>query len=315
MLQTIFYIVLNMSIASCFVIGILLLIRLIKPLKRSIVYPLWGIAFLRLVLPFTFAADWSLFNIMGNLVKRLVTAETVTGTEIPIIKNSMMMNMAGAATSYAPIDYKTESLRTAFTVGALVWITLAAAALIAAAALYMLTRSELSKAKHYRDNLFVSDMVLSPVLVNVIRPRIIIPPGFDAESAEGQMVLAHEEVHRRRLDNLWRAAAIVIACVHWFNPLVWVMLRAFFTDMEKSCDEAVIRRYSQAERNTYAAALLRFAEDKRMIVSAAFGRSGVKTRIMNVLEYKRLTVIGAVASLLFAAAIAVILLTNPQLRG
>ncbi len=319
MLDDVFYFILNMSLAGSFVIAALLLIRMIRPLPRRFVYPLWALAFFRLVMPFTLPSGFSLFGLTGSLIRRLITVETVTRAVVPlpILRDSLMMNFIGAAESYGPIEYRTESLRRVFTVGAAVWAVVAAAALIAACILYALTHAELKKAVCVHDNLYRSDMLLSPVLVGVIHPRIILPPGLGPDSPEGKMVLAHENVHRQRLDNLWRVLAACIACIHWFNPLVWVMLKAFFTDMELSCDEAVFRKggYGPDERRAYAGALLRFAEDRRFLISTAFGRSGVKVRIVNVLHYRRLTVIGAAASAIFLLAVTLVLVTNPSLRG
>ncbi len=317
-MNTIFYFVLNMSLASSFVIAALLVIRLVKPLPRRIVYPLWALVCIRLILPFSLSADWSLFNFTGRLVKRLVTVQTFTQGALPVPgpEKWAFMNMLGAAEEYAPVTYKTESLRQVFTAGAAVWAIIAAAALIAVCILYILTSAELRKAVHLRDNLYCSDMLLTPVLTGVFRPRIILPPGLDPDSPEGRMVLVHENVHRRRLDNLWRTLAIGIACVHWFNPLVCLALKAFLTDMELSCDEAVIRKcgfFGMEERKAYASALLHFAEDKRLMVSTAFGRSRVKLRVVNILNYKRLTVLGAAVSGLFLAAVALALLMNPAL--
>ena len=317
MLDTAFYLMLNMSLTTCFVIAALLAVRLIRPLPRRVVYPLWALAFFRLAMPFSPPTGWSLFNFTGGLVKRLITVETITQEWMPVPRAGdwSAMNILGAAETYKPVTYKTESLRRVFTVGAHIWIIVAAAALLAAAVLYTLTRRELKKAEPIGDRLYRSDMLLSPVLAGVFRPKIILPPSLDPDSPEGLMVLAHEEFHRHRRDNLWRAAAIVIACLHWFNPLVWVMLKMFFSDMERSCDEAVIRRYDAAQRKTYAATLLRFAGDKRVLLSTAFGRSGVKVRIVSVLNYKKLTVFGAVASAAFLLAVAAVLITNPQFRG
>lgn len=319
MLEDVFYFILNMSLASCFVIAALLLIRLIKPLPRRIIYPLWILAFFRLAAPFTLSADWSLFNFTGRLVKRLVTIETITQGMVPLPapEKWAAMNMIGVAESYMPIRYKTESLRGIFVIGSGVWAIVAVTALLAASILYILTRVELNKAVLIRENTYCSDMLLSPVLMGVFRPKIIIPSGLDPDSAEGRMILKHENIHRRRLDNLWRALAVGIACVHWFNPLVWVMLKGFFDDMELSCDEAVIGqgKYSPDERKTYASALLNFAEDRRFFVSAAFGRSGVRARILNVLNCKRMTLIGVAASTVFLLAVALALITNPALRG
>ena len=317
MLDTVFYFILNMSIASCVVIAALLILRRIRPLPRRVVYPMWALALFRLVVPFTLPTSWSLFNFTGDLVKRLITIETVTQGTPPITESARLwaMNMIGAAESYAPVEYKTESLRQIFTTASAVWAVIAAAMLLTAVVLYLLTKKELKRAVHIKDNLYRSDMLLSPVIAGVFRPRIILPATLDPDSAEGRMILDHERVHKRRLDNVWRLLGICVTCVHWFNPLAWIMLKSFFTDMELACDETVIKKYGAEERKAYAGVLLRFAEDKRVLVASSFGRSGVKVRIVNVLNYKKLTLIGAVASALLLALVAAALITNPQLRG
>ena len=53
-------------------------------------------------------------------------------------------------------------------------------------------------------------------------------------------VLAHEYVHIRRFDSIRKLVLIVVLCVHWFNPLVWVMYILANRDIELSCDEAVV---------------------------------------------------------------------------
>ena len=316
MLDDIFYLVLNMSLAGSFIIAVLLIIRLIKLLPRRIVYPLWLLAFFRLVFPFTFSTHLSLFNFTGRLVKRLVTIEVIIQDSSSLPSNMSVMNFIGAADSYVPFEYKAESLRKIFTTASIIWIIVTTAALIATIILYSLTHAELNKAVVIRDNIYRSDMLLTPVLVGVIRSKVILPPSLDPDSVDGKMVLIHENIHRKRFDNLWRTIAIFIACIHWFNPLVWVMLKAFFTDMEQSCDEAVMRKgsYNAEERRAYASALLRFAEDKRILISTAFGHSGIKVRIVNVLNYKRMTVIGEITSFVFLLSVAIVLITNPALR-
>ena len=342
MLDTIFYFVLNMSITSSFVIIALLLIRQIKPLPRRVIYPLWWLAFFRLIMPFTLSTRWSLFNFTGGLVKRLITIETITqgyvieevvpeitqGTVIEeIIPDNAFpifsaANSVGAASgkshipieSYIPIEYKTESLRQVFTTVSRIWVVIAAVMLVIVFVFYILTQRELKKAIHTKENIYRSDMLVSPVLLGLFHPKIILPSTLDPDSSESLMIITHENTHKRRHDNLWRILNIFITCLHWFNPLVWVMTKAFYTDMEQSCDEAVIRKYDTEERMAYAGALLRFAENKRMLMSTAFGRSGVKERIINVLSYKKFSFIGIVASSLFLLVIAVMLITNPQLR-
>ena len=317
MLDTAFYFILNMSISSCFIIAALLVIRQIRPLPRRVVYPLWLLAFFRLVVPFGLPTRWSLFNFTGGLVKRLITVESIAQGASSVYDSVQWsaMNYIGAAEQYIPVEYRTQSLRNVFTTGAFIWVIIAAAAIIAATVLYLLTNRELKQAILLKDNLFHSDMLISPVLTGLLRPKIILPLSLDPDSREAEMIIAHENVHKDRLDNLWRLFGIVVTCLHWFNPLAWVMLKYYLKDMELSCDEAVIKRYSDEERKVYAGTLLHFAQEQRTLISTAFGQSGVKVRIVNILNYKRMTLFGAVASLLFILAISIVLLTNPQLRG
>jgi beta-lactamase regulating signal transducer with metallopeptidase domain len=137
----IFYIVLNMSIASCVVIAVLFLIRLIKPIPRRYIYPLWALAFFRLIMPFTLSSGLSLFNFTGGLVKRLVDIETITrgAVYLPASIDIVMMNAVGAVEGYDPIVYKAESLRRIFAVSSVVWVIAAAGALIAVCLLYSFT--------------------------------------------------------------------------------------------------------------------------------------------------------------------------------
>lgn len=318
-MDNVFYFILNMSLSSIVVIVALMLVRLIKPLPKRVVYPLWGLAFARLIFPFSLSARWSLFNFTGKLVKRLITAETIIQGKVPLpgLNKWSAMNMIGAAESYVPFEYKTESFRRFFTISSMVWAVIAAAAFLAACALYILTMSELRKAILVKDNIYRSDMLLSPVLVGIIRPKIILPEGLDPNSQEGRMVIAHENIHRKRLDNLWRVFAIIMACIHWFNPVVWLMIRMFFADMELSCDERVLaeEKYGIEERKAYAKTLLNFSEDRRFLVSTAFGQSGIKIRIVNILNYKRLSLIGALASAIFLSVLVLLLITNPGFGG
>lgn len=311
--SSLFYPVLNMSLAACFVIAALLAVRQIRPLPRRVVYPLWSLALLRLCIPVALSSRFSLFNFTGGLVKRLVTVETLTQGTVALPPGAAMMNMIGAAQSYLPVTYKTETLRQGFVLATGVWAGVAGAMLLAACALYFFTRRTLRAAAPLGGGLYRSELLRSPVLVGVLRPKLYLPPGLDPESPEGRMVLAHEAVHRRRGDNFWRLLAVFLVCVHWFNPLAWVMLRAFLDDMERACDEAVLRRGGDCAetRRTYAAALLRFAEGRGLHGASAFGGSAAKVRILHILHYRRLTAFGAVAAALLLLVLTLILATNP----
>jgi beta-lactamase regulating signal transducer with metallopeptidase domain len=95
-----------------------------------------------------------------------------------------------------------------------------------------------------------------PALVGVWRPRLCLPADFGQRFTPDQqsLILAHEEVHRIRRDNLWNLLATLVATLQWFNPLAWIGLRVMRVDQELSCDAAVLRGSRQFA--DYAHALL-----------------------------------------------------------
>ena len=106
-----------------------------------------------------------------------------------------------------------------------------------------------------------------------------------------QAVLLHERTHIRRRDPLVKPLFYAVVCLHWFNPLAWLALRAFEHDMEAACDEAAVQGCTLAERSTYCESLLQFAMQGRPIRtpgSLAFGQGSVKERIVHLLHYRRL---------------------------
>lgn len=96
-----------------------------------------------------------------------------------------------------------------------------------------------------------------PALVGLLRPRLVLPRDFAErfDATEQRLVLAHEDVHRRRLDNLWNLLAALLCALHWFNPLAWLALRGLRADQELACDAAVMRAHPGCEA-PYSRALM-----------------------------------------------------------
>jgi beta-lactamase regulating signal transducer with metallopeptidase domain len=212
-----------------------------------------------------------------------------------------------AAADYFPIVYKTDLLKDVFAVGGTIWAILAAGAVLCSVLLYVFTKSALKGAVHIEKNIYQSDKITTPAVYGVIRPKIILPVGLGGEDLE--YILMHERVHIRRRDNLWRVAAVITACVHWFNPLVWLFMKRFFVDMELACDAGVLKNLDQESRKSYASALLSCAAGKAYYASA-FGGAKTRLRIENILSYQKLTLVSALAFALFIGVIAITLITN-----
>lgn len=298
MKSDVFYWVLNLSIHGSLVCVLIWLLRLVKVIPRRVIYLLWIAPALRLTVPFAPSLPWSFMGLLRKLGARSVTVPGFSGKWI------RATNITKAADGYFPVTYETDALQGLFETCALIWIIGAAACLLTMAALYLMTRSEPRGAKLLRPGVWVSEKVVSPGLVGILRPKILVPPGMEGTLLD--YVEAHERVHKKRLDNLWRLLALVICCLHWFNPAVWFSLKLFFTDMELSCDERVLRGLEPKARKEYATALLSVAVGRDLFVSA-FGGAKLRLRIERVLSYRRLTFGAALAFAVLTGAVLAVL--------
>jgi len=302
-----FYWVLNMSITATVAGMVVLIMRQIKHIPRTIIYMLWLLPFIRFAVPFSFSYKYSVMNLLdGIAVKTVPVTESVPVT-FDFMPDLSATNVVRAAVSYFPVEYKTNLLENVFSIASLIWMIIAASAIIASIILYHVAKSEIRNAKHLNGNIYVSDKVLSPAVIGIYRPKIIIPGYLKDESME--YILMHEKIHIRRLDNLWRIIAVFTCCLHWFNPFVWLFLKYFFEDMELSCDEKVLGKCSDNQKHDYAKYLVEY-EAKKTIFASAFGGVKTRTRIEKILSYRELTVFSSVCFFALIIAAAITLLTN-----
>ena len=154
-------------------------------------------------------------------------------------------------------------------------------------------------------------------VMGLIHPVIYLSSELDPESRK--VVLCHERVHLQRRDYLFKPAALLICCVHWFNPLVWLAFYLMNMDCEMSCDEKVVKLLGEESKKIYSYTLLEEAsggEWKRyrggsICALLSFGEDHVKNRIRHVLDYRRppfWVMIGAAAVLVI---LVVCLCSNP----
>ncbi len=105
-----------------------------------------------------------------------------------------------------------------------------------------------------------SSWIKSPITFGMIRPYIVLPKQMSMFSNEEmECVLLHELYHCKRRDILVNYFMCLCRIVYWFNPLVWYMLRDLKTEMEISCDYAVLKALEKGSHLHYAEVILKFA--------------------------------------------------------
>ena len=291
-----------MSIIASFMGLIIMLIRKIKFIPHRVTVFLWLIPFIRMTVPFGINSPYSLMSLISKFTTRTVTVFRPTDDLAFSFTNSVM-----AANSYDPITYKVNILEKVFAVAGMIWAVVALAILITLTVLYVTTKREIKDAKVLKENIFLSEKVTSPATYGIFRPKILLPVSYADKDLK--FIIRHEKTHIRRLDNLWRILGFIAAAVHWFNPLSWVFLKVFLSDLELACDEMAVAGYDIDERKDYARTLLNCTGSKSLLVSA-FGGAKIRTRIENVLSYKRMTLFSAIGFTILVIVIIFTLLTN-----
>ena len=106
-----------------------------------------------------------------------------------------------------------------------------------------------------------SDRITAPLAYGILKPVILLPKVTDwRDEIKLHYVLTHELVHIKRLDILRKWLLVLAVCIHWFNPLVWVMYVFANRDIELSCDEAVVKAFGETTSPSYALALMNLKE-------------------------------------------------------
>ena len=100
------------------------------------------------------------------------------------------------------------------------------------------------------------DGLESPMMTGFFRPAILLPEA-DFAAEELEVILAHEFVHYRRHDLWYKLLLILANAVHWFNPLVYLMVRQANRDLEYSCDDAVTKGHDLEFRKLYSMTILK----------------------------------------------------------
>ena len=98
--------------------------------------------------------------------------------------------------------------------------------------------------------------IQSPMMMGLTNPTILLPQ-IEYNEEDYAVVLTHELNHYKRHDLWYKLLLLSARCVHWFNPLVWLMLREADNDLEITCDEAVVKNRSSEDRAFYCETILR----------------------------------------------------------
>ena len=290
---------LQMSFTGGILILAVIVIRAlaINMLPKKAFNALWWISVVRLMIPFSIPSAFSVYSLMGS---------HAPGNGSQAIR-VLPIGASGQAASMP------DSITNAVSTWTVVW----AAGVLVCAVLFSLAywkcrkefQTSIPVGNDFTENwlsvhqqgrrisIRQSGRFSAPLTYGVLHPVILMPTSTKWENTDSlAYVLAHEYVHIRRFDSIRKLVLIVVLCVHWFNPLVWVMYILANRDIELSCDEAVVRLFGENTKAAYARALISMEETRSGLTPLCnnFSKNAIEERITAIMKIKKTTVFSLV---------------------
>ena len=149
--------------------------------------------------------------------------------------------------------------------------------------------------------MLICEAVTTPAVTGLFRPTLLLPHER-YEPSELRCILRHELCHLKRRDMLLKLVLLAANAMHWFNPVVYLMLRQADEDIELACDSAATAGLDRAERAAYSRTLLAAVQSnvRALPATTCFGSTveRLKRRITNVLGAQKKRGLGVVALVL-----------------
>lgn len=288
-MELMLYKLLEMTLYGSVAIILVMLFRaLFRKVPKKITCLFWIAAAIRLLCPYNFSSDFGIMNVVEKKTPvKIVSAirpaaygaaempqETANGGEV-------VLNQV--------VEHSSFHL-TAPMIALIVW-AVGVVVIFAVFAYKAIKLQNCIKGGKSKGNIIESDLFDTPFVIGFVNPRIVIPSTMDP--GEKDYLILHEKVHIKNKDHIIRALGLLIASIHWFNPLVWIAFALLCNDLEMRVDEEVIDKIGDGIKKDYCLSIVNHAmkSPRYKVYGASFAKktlSGmeVKMRIKNLLKYK-----------------------------
>ncbi|MDE7445793.1 MAG: hypothetical protein K2N15_08860 [Lachnospiraceae bacterium] len=340
----------KMSLRGVVIILVVLIVRLLlKKLQigHKYILGLWAMAFLYFIFPWKLSLPVGFWNNVsiseemrviselrsaadeeygeapdtGNIVHPVgITDNTMDGEPVVIENdNAVTVPVESMEHNFAGINEIKDNRLAKFDIGSvieIIWLMGLSSLFGHMLYSYFGLKRKLRLSILFEDNIWWAENIDMPMVFGLIRSKIYLPISMESENLS--YVIAHEKMHIKRKDGLFKMLVYVVCLIHWFNPFIWIAYFLFGSDMEKACDEEVIRTMSREKRKEYAYALLHIAAEngarkKRVFIAPiCFDEGNVKSRIRNIMKYKYTLPGIGIAVVIVIVALSVLFLTEAK---
>ena len=297
---------LRMSIqAGILILGIVLIRALgMDRLPKKSFLVLWDIVLIKLLVPLSFPSNWNILGLFNELQNNVGN----TSAEFSIALKDL---------GIAPLEQlRPSNTAISSSLIMLIWLVgMVVFGILFSVSVFkdyqelrfsipitnspFITEWQSKHRLHRSLRILQSDRITTPLAVGILRPRIILPKTMDLNNSRSiSYVLTHEYFHLWRFDMLRKIFVLCAVCIHWFNPLVWVMSMLLNRDLERICDESVLKHFgaNRTTKKEYAYALIEIAEARNAYSSirSYFSSNPTRERIVSIMKYKKVSCLSVV---------------------
>ena len=297
-----------MNIATMFIIlSTIVLRKLFLYRIPSFVFAIsWGLAFIRLVIPFDITTDYNFYNVFFYFIQN-VLHKSLSGSifskfttfVVQLIQNNLSLCILFALW-----------LSGVFYVGKKLVINFLETVNLRQTSIPMENEIETYEilesyglSKKYL--LYENENIVSPVSCGILKPMIIFPKGFCyTHSKIYDQALLHEYMHLKYYHQVIQYFLILIVMINWFNPFIWIMYHYINRDMEVACDRGALKLLGKEYRETYALQLVHMVDKdyherpNQVVFYNSFSKYVIKERIVAIMRFKRFSITAVVVSTL-----------------
>lgn len=298
-------------VLSWIIIAILFVRVLLRKNSKQICFSLWGILCFKFFIPFSFECKWCLIPSIETF-----NAEDIYNRSFRIHsgidKLDDAINNTIGSRYYEGVTVPTGTTLLILKALSIIWLVGMSVLLIGFIINTVRLKRKLCTAVYFEKNIWKSDMITSPFVFGVFKPRIYIP--FNLTQIEFDNIVKHESSHIKHGDHLWKLLAYLLLMMNWYNPLMWFAYKKLIDDMELACDERVVKKMNVSARKKYAEILLNRTVNKTLSPGERvyFGRENIKDRVAGIVKYKKQSKPIFLISTALLLIVAICFLTNPE---
>ena len=320
---------LQMSFFGAILILAVIVVRavFINKLPKRTFLALWVIVLLRLLVPFSIPSIFSVYSLVNRSIPVRETVSDVAISDFtPTAQPEQLFT--GGNTAQAQMFQDTQD-NMHVSVLSIIWCV----GTISCAAFF--TMSYLRLSFEFKTSLPVSDTfitqwleehklkrlvtirqsssVQTPLTYGILHPVILMPGKTDWENKQQlQYILLHEYVHICRYDVAAKLISVFALCIHWLNPMVWVMYILINRDIELACDECVIRKFGEGSKSEYALTLISMEEKRSglMPICNNFSKNAIEERITAVMKIKKTSFAAIIVAVALVVSVTTVFATS-----